>query len=142
MAQTKLNQVELMRKFLGSWKGEFGEDSIFHCNNKAFGNGIISHSQITTNNKTLDSIVQLYGYDYEADRFVIAELKESSPVIEICSTWFTSENTGEIIITNPVDAPFSFKFEFKSPDMIEQTAIQDNIVVNKIVLKRIEDMVN
>mgnify|MGYP000459921748 CR=1 FL=1 len=117
MAQTKLNQVELMRKFLGSWKGEFAENSIFLCENKAFGNGIISYSKITTDGETLDSIVQLYGYDSVADKFTIAELKESSPVIEICSTWFTSKNAGEIIITNPINAPFSFKFEFKNPDL-------------------------
>ena len=69
----------------------------------------------------------------------IAELKESSSVIEICSTWFTSANKGEIIIINPDNAPFRFEFEFKNPDIIEQTAIQDNKVVNKIILKRIEN---
>jgi len=69
-------------------------------------------------------------------KFTIAELKASSSVIEICSTWFTSANAGEIIITNPEDAPFRFKFKFKTPDLLEQTAIQDNKVVNTIMLER------
>ena len=137
--QTKLDQVELMKQFIGTWKGEFGDNSIFICENKPFANGIISNSQIITNGKIIESVAQLYGYDNKTNKFIIAELKESSPVIEICSTWFTSINTGEIIITNPKDAPFRFKFEFKTPDMIVQTAIQDNKVVNKIVLKRIEN---
>jgi len=137
--EIKLDQVELMKQFLGTWKCEFGNNTTFMCENKQFGNGAISNSLITTDGKVVDSVVQIYGYDNKTEKFIIAELKESSPVIELCSIWFTSENTGEIIIINPENAPLKFKFEFKSPNMIEQTAIQDNKVVNKIVLKRIEE---
>lgn len=136
--ETKLDQVELMKQFIGTWKGEFGENSIFICENKQFASGVISNSHITTNGKIIESVAQLYGYDSKTDKFIIAELKESSPVIEICSTWFTSLNTGKIIITNPIDAPLHFEFEFKNSNTLEQTAIQDNKVVNKIILKRIE----
>lgn len=133
----KLDQVELIKKLIGNWKGEFGDNSIFICENKPFANGIISTSQITTNGKIIESVAQLYGYDSKADKYIIAELKESSSVIEICSIWFTSINTGEIIITNPNNAPYRFKFEFKTPDTLEQIAIQENKEVSKIVLKRI-----
>ncbi len=136
--EIKLDQVDLMKQFIGTWKGEFGDNSIFVCENKQFANGIISTSHITSNGETIESVAQLYGYDSKTDKFILAELKESSSVIEICSTWFTSKNTGQIIITNPDNAPFRFEFEFKTPDMIEQTAIQDNKVVNTIILKRIE----
>jgi len=136
--EKKLDQVELMKQFIGTWKGEFGENSIFICENKQFASGVISNSHITTNGKIIESVAQLYGYDSKTDKFIIAELKESSPVIEICSTWFTSLNTGKIIITNPNDAPLHFEFEFKNPNTLEQKAIQDNKVVNKIILKRIK----
>jgi len=49
--ETKLDQVELMKKFIGTWKGEFGDNSVFMCENKKFANGIISTSHITTNGK-------------------------------------------------------------------------------------------
>lgn len=137
--ESKIDQVELMKQFLGNWKGEFGDNLVFTSENNQFANGIISMSQITKNGEIIESVAQLYGYDNKTDRFIIAELKESSSVIEICSTWFTSSNTGEIIITNPDNAPFRFKFEFKTPDMIEQTAIQNNKVVNKIILKRVKN---
>ncbi len=136
---TKLDQLELMKKFIGNWKGEFGDNSAFTSENKAFANGMISMSRITKNGETIESVAQLYGYDSKTDKFIIAELKASSPVIEICSTWFTSANAGEIIITNPEDAPFRFKFEFKTPDLLEQTAIQDNKVVNTILLERVKE---
>lgn len=134
----ELNQVELMKKFIGSWKGEFGEGSVFTSENNAFGDGIISNSQIITNGKIIESIAQLYGYDKKDDKFIIAELKEASSHIEICSTWFTSDSKGEIIITNPVGAPYSFTFEFITPDIIEQTAFHDGLVIQKIVLNRIK----
>ena len=138
-SELKLDQIELMKQFLGTWKGELDNNTIFMCENKQFGNGAISNSMITTDGMVVDSVVQIYGYDNKTEKFIIAELKESSPVIELCSIWFTSENTGEIIIINPENTPLRFKFEFMSPNMIEQTAIQDNKVVNKIVLKRVEE---
>lgn len=135
--ETKLDQVELMKQFIGTWEGEFGDNSIFLSENKPFAKGMISNSYMTTNGKVIESIVQLFGYDNKTDKFIIAELKESSSVIEICSTWFTSINTGEIIITNPNDAPFRYRFEFKTPDKIIQIAIKDNQIVNEIALRRV-----
>lgn len=134
----ELNQVELIKQFIGSWKGEFGEDILFLSENKAFGNGIISSSQIKAKGKIIDSVTQLYGYDSKSDKFILAELKTSSADIEICSIWFTSEKTGEIIITNPSDAPYRFIFEFINPDCIIQTAIQGDKEISKIELKRID----
>jgi len=136
--QTKLNQVELMKQFIGTWKSEFGEGTIFTSENRPFGNGMICISQIVTKGKIVDSVTQLFGYDNKTDKFIIAELKTSSPVIELCATWFSSKNTGEIVVINPDNAPFTFKFEFKTPDMIIQTAIADGKVVNEITLTRIE----
>jgi hypothetical protein len=136
--QTKLNQVELMKQFIGTWKSELGEGTIFTSENRPFGNGMICISQIVTKGKIVDSVTQLFFYDNKTDRFIIAELKTSSPVIELCSTWFSSKNTGEIVVTNPDNAPYSFKFEFKTLDMIIQTAIADGKVVNEITLTRIE----
>jgi hypothetical protein len=87
----------------------------------------------------LDSIIQLYGYDKKVDKFIVAEQIKSSSVIEICTAWFTSSNTGEIIITNPKNAPLTFKFEFKTPDMLVQAAIKDGKVVKEITGTRIKN---
>ncbi len=139
-AQTslQLNQVELMRQFIGTWKSELGKDTIFICENQSFGNGMICNSQIVTKGKNLNSVKQLFGYDKKIDRYIIAELIESSPVIEICNAWFTSKNEGEIVIINPENAILKYKFEFKSPNLIVQTAIVDNKVVKEIILTRLE----
>jgi hypothetical protein len=142
LAQTtdnKLNQVELMKKFVGRWKCELGKDTVIIGDNIAFGTGLVCNSQIIANGKILNSVKQLYGYDKKIDKFIVAELIESSPVIEICTSWFTSQNTGELIVINPDNAPYNYKFEFKNADLIVQTAIQNDKVIKEITIARIKD---
>jgi hypothetical protein len=136
--ENKLNQVDLMKQFVGSWKGEVGKDTIIIGDNTAFGTGLVCNSQIIVKGKIINSVKQLYGYDKKIDKFIVAELIESSPIIEICTTWFTSAKTGELVVTNPDNAPFKFKFEFKSPDLIVQTAIQNDKKIKEIILTRIK----
>jgi hypothetical protein len=120
-----------MKQFVGTWQCELGKDTFLLSENVPFGSGMISSSMIVTEVDTLDSIIQLYGYDKKNDRFIVTEQIKSSPVIEICEAWFTLKNFGEIVVTNPENAPFKFKSEFKAPNMIVQTAIRDDIVVKK-----------
>jgi hypothetical protein len=136
--ENKLNQVELMKQFIGSWKCELGKDTIIIGDNMAFGTGLVCNSQIIVKGRIINSVKQLYGYDSKIDKFIVAELIEISPVIEICNTWFTSANAGELVVTNPDNAPFRFKFEFKNPDLIVQTAIQNDKVIKEIFLTRIK----
>ena len=134
----KLNQIELIKQFIGTWKCEFGKDTIMIGEITPFGTGLVANSQIIANGKTLESVKQLYGYEAKTDKFIVAELIESSPIIEICTTWFTSKNTGEMIVTNPDNVPLQYKFEFKTPDIVVQTAIKDNKVIKEIILTRIK----
>ena len=138
-ADNKLNQVDLMKKFVGRWRCELGNDTVMISNYIAFGTGLICSSQIIANGKILDSVKQLYGYDKKTDKFIVAELIESLPVIEICTIWFTSQDTGELIVINPDNAPFRFQFVFKNTDLILQTAIQNDNVVKEITITRIND---
>jgi len=141
-AKEPLNQVELLRQFTGTWKCELGKDTILITTNTLFGPGMISDSEITTNGKILDEVKQLYGYDKKKDIFILAELIKSSPAIEVCTCWFTSKNTGEVIVTNPENAPFRFTFEFKNAHTLVQKAIMNNKVVREITLNRIESNQN
>jgi hypothetical protein len=136
----KLNQVELMKQFLGSWKGEVGKDTIIIGYNTQFGTGLECSSQIVTQGKVLDSVKQLFGYDKAIDKFIIAELIKSSPVIELCGTWFTSEHSGEMVLfkdmSDPSKAALRWKFEFKTPDMIIQTALLNDKIIKVLTITR------
>jgi hypothetical protein len=135
----KLNQVDLIKKFVGRWKCDLGKDTVLIGDNIAFGTGLVCNSQIIANGKILDSVKQLYGYDQKTDKFIVAELIESSPMIEICASWFTSQNTGELVVTNPENAPYKFRFEFINADLIVQTAIQNDKEIKKVSITRIKD---
>lgn len=137
--ENKADQIDLIKKFVGRWKCELGKDTILIGDNIAFGTGLVCNSQVIAYGKIINSMKQLYGYDKKIDKFIVAELIESSPVIEICTTWFTSQNTGELVVTNPDNAPFRFRFEFKNADLIVQTAIQNDKVIKEILITRIKD---
>jgi len=128
----KLDQVKLMKQFIGTWKFELGKDTFLISENSPFGTGMTSKSQIITNDAVINSIIQLYGYDKKTDKFVVAELFETSPVIELCNAWFISNKAGEIVIFNPENAALRFRFEFKTPDLIVQTAIIDDKVIKEV----------
>jgi hypothetical protein len=136
--QTELDQVELMKQFIGTWTCEYGKDTFLISENTPFGTGMISNGRIFTKSITLDSIVQLYGYDKKADRIIMAELVRSSSVFEICTARFTSKNAGELVVTNTENAKFKWEFEFKTPDLIVQTAILDGKVVKEVSLARMK----
>jgi hypothetical protein len=134
----QLNQTDLIKQFAGTWKCELGKDTILMSENIPFGSGLVSNSHTTANGKMLTSVRQLYGYDKKSGKFIIAELIQSSPFIEICNAWFISRTSGELVITNPENAPLKFKFEFRSPDIIVQSSIMGTKVVKEITLKRVK----
>lgn len=136
--QPKLNQVELMKQFLGTWKCELGRDTFLISETRPFGTGMIARSRIFTKNIVLDSLIQLYGYDSKADKYIVSELIKSAPSVEICNTWFTTANEGEVLIINPDNAPVRFKFEFKTPDFLMQTATKDGKVVKVVTAVRMK----
>ena len=136
------NQVDLMKKFVGRWTCDLGKDTVLIGENISFGTGLVCNNQIIANGKILNSVKQLYSYDKKIDKFIVAELNESSPVIEICTIWFTSQNTGELVVTNPDNAPFRFRFEFKNAGMIVQSAIQNDKVIKEITITRVKDEKN
>jgi hypothetical protein len=139
-SQTKPDQLQLMKQFLGTWRGEIGQDTVIIGENKPFGTGMVCNSQIITKGKVLDSVKQLFGYDKKTDKFIMAELIRSSSAFELCTTWFTSGNTGEMVlfqdISNPGNAVLKWKYEFRSPDIIVQTAFINNKAVKEVTLVR------
>lgn len=79
--ETNLNQVELMKQFLGIWEGQFGNTTFFTCENKPFAGGIVSNSQVIIDGKIVDAIVQIYGYDNKIDNLLLPNLKNPRQVL-------------------------------------------------------------
>jgi hypothetical protein len=134
--QTKLDQVELLKQFIGTWKCEYRKDTLLIIENNPFGIGMVSNSKIVTNGETIETIIQLHGYDKEKDRFNVAELIQSTSVLEIINARFISKTSGELVVTNTENAKYQWRFEFKTPDLIVQQAILDDEVLKEVILIR------
>ena len=138
--QTKLNQVELLKQFLGTWKGETAKDTTMITEYLPFGSAMEGIDKVITKGKTINSIKELCGYDKKNDKIINVELNESSLEITSYAFWFTSKNILEGIllqdISNPDKAILKYKIEFKSSDMWVETLTQNNKVVSVLTFNR------
>jgi hypothetical protein len=122
--QTNLNQTELIKQFIGSWKLDMGKDTTGIVEIKPFGTGIEPYYKVVTKGKIVTEVKELLGYDKKIDKYVEAYLEKGKD-IEIYALWFIS--TTKYIITyysdiaNPDNASFKDEGEFKSPNLLAET---------------------
>jgi len=130
-AQTKLNQVELMKQFIGTWKSDFGEGSAMILEYTPYGNAIVGNAKIVSKETALDNKKYFLGYDEKNDKIIVAILHYNAPIIEITANWFISKDIMNSVpyqyISNPENATMKWKFEFKSPDKFVISSLQNNI---------------
>jgi hypothetical protein len=138
--QTKLNQVELIKQLLGTWKGETAKDTTMVTEYLPFGSAMVGNDKIITKGKTINSMKELVGYDKKSDKIIGVELNESTLEITSYAVWFTSKNTYEAVllqdISNPDKAILKYKIELKSPDMFVETVIQNGKVISTMTFNR------
>lgn len=139
--QTKLNQVELMKQLLGSWKSDAFQDTIWTGECKSFGNGLEWSSKTELKGKIVREGRSLMGYDKKSDKLIECDLSTSSPDIILYSMWFTSANKFEEILLKDVSHPENaliMKCEFKSPDLLIETDMMNNKTVGSYTFHRIK----
>jgi hypothetical protein len=124
--QTKIDQAELMKQFLGSWKVDMGKDTVLFWDAKPFGTGLECYYKTVSKEKTLMEAKQLFGYEKKTDKYVAANLVKGMDM-EIWALWFTSKNKYVITyysdISNPDKSSFKMDGEFKSPNEYVETII-------------------
>jgi len=139
--QAKLNQVELEKQFIGTWKSEIAKDTIMYAEFTQFGL-MKGNIKVVTKDKILDSGEELFGYDKESDKSIQVTVWKSSTDIEINAWQFVSKNIKVGVplkdISNRPDATLKFKIEFKSPDLWVMTTLQNNQVVGTVTMTRVK----
>jgi hypothetical protein len=138
--QTQLNQVELMKQFIGIWKAEMGKDTIFIMEGKTFGKGLEFYWKTDTKGKIISEGKSIMGYDKINNRIIEPQIWDSSPNIILWSGLFTSSNKYEAIllkdIANPEKATLKWEYEFKSPDLLVCTYIVNKKTTATYTLNR------
>lgn len=137
---TKLDQMELMKQFIGSWKYDSPDGSSMIFENIPFGDAMVGNTKFISKDTIFDQNKYLWGYDKKNDKIILAEIFNDTPVMEIDVVWFTSKNIVEGVlqkdISNPENASTKFKFEFKSQDVFILTVSQNSNVVATLTWNR------
>lgn len=140
--KTKLNQVELMKQFLGTWQTKIAGDTTQIDEYTAFGNAVVGSIRNITKGKILQSVKELWGYDEKNDKIVFAEVSDSSPNINLYAFWFTSQNSCEGVpyqdISNPEKAVLKYKMEIKSSEEWVMKILQNNKEVAGLTFTRVK----
>jgi hypothetical protein len=116
--QNKLNQVELMKQFLGSWKCNASKDSVETWVVKPFGKGYELHATGVSNDKTYFELKDLWGFNSKSETWMIFTL-QSEGSYETYYGNFISNN--ELVwegfdISNPEKITGRFGAFFNTPD--------------------------
>jgi hypothetical protein len=125
----QLNQVELMKQFIGTWGGDSGKDTTFLWEGKPYGSAIEANMKLMTKGKIIAEGKALIAYDLKSDKFIETEILKGSDAL-ISAWWFTSENISEAVpfqnIANPESASPIIRYEFKSPNILIVTTNEKN----------------
>jgi hypothetical protein len=70
--QPKLNQMELMKEFMGIWKGEIAKDTVMIMNFTSYGKAVENSYKIIVKDKILYSGKEIYGYNQKYDKIILA----------------------------------------------------------------------
>jgi hypothetical protein len=127
-----LNQVELMKQMVGTWKLESAKDTTIYFDFKPYGTGLEGTLKWMNKGKMVMEAKQLWGYDSKIDKITISMIVKGTD-LEIIAFWFTSKSKFIVIpycdISNPDAAPWKYDGEFKSPDVYVETLIVNNKAV-------------
>lgn len=143
--QTKLNQVELMKQFIGTWKKEIGKDTtVIFIVKSLKNNGLEIKSKTISKGKIIYEGKSLQGYDKKSDKYIdVGNGEDYPPAISFYSIWFSSKNICELSydvgLSNPEEVTIKSKFEFKSPDLFIQTVTDNNKVILTYTITRVNN---
>jgi hypothetical protein len=139
--ETKLNQVELIEQFVGTWKSE-KQDTAYIIDDKLYGDGHEVYLRTETKGKIIWEAKTLMGYDKKNDMLIEAFIEHNSPKIILSAIRFLSPNKfiGILLeeISNPEKATEKDIYELKSPDLMINTYIKNNKVVSIDTFKRVK----
>ena len=140
--QGKLNHMELMKQWVGTWKGNMGNDTIFICECKPFNKGFELYLKNEVKGKTVVDWKTLVGYDKKSDKLIEALIFGDNPEMMLLSMWFSSPNKCEEVFLedspSPEEAIYKWTFEFRTPDELIWNELVNNKIINTYNLNRVK----
>jgi len=117
---SKLDQVSLMKQFVGQWKGEMAKDTVEIMDIQAFGKGFVVSYKYLAKGTTYHEGRQLWGFDSNYETFVCYSLSPQGQ-FKMYVGKFTSRSKifweGKSI-ANPEKILSRYDWEFKSSNVV------------------------
>lgn len=139
--QTKLNQVELMKQWLGTWQGDIGKDTVQLWESKLYGKAVVINVYQVINGKKSDSYIINCGYDDRDDKLKGFNLFPNTDFM----TWIGVFTTDKLFKADALDSfkPdivwFKNEIEFKTPsEMIIRAFNSKGIKTNEWTYKKVK----
>ncbi|WP_321517961.1 hypothetical protein [uncultured Bacteroides sp.] len=136
--QTELNQVELHKQYLGTWKSEYKDTTVVFVFTPYGKGSLQSNCEVSTKNKTIFQCRQVWAYDQNCNKMLGIQFEKNTSNITTYLCWFISKKENEtvqIIIRDPEHiekAKEQWTEVFKSRDLF----IQSHMINNKTVSVR------
>jgi hypothetical protein len=128
----ELNQVELMKQWIGIWKSDIAKDTSGMWVTTAYGTGLEGIYKYTTKGKTYLEGKEFAGYDIRFDKFIAAQMFKWKD-IELYAVWFTSKNKCVLIPFGDISNPESASFRTESTFISSAAEVDTTFVNNKPV---------
>jgi hypothetical protein len=124
-----LNQVELMKQWIGTWKCNIAKDTTAVWVETSYGTGLEGIYKFSTKGKTYMEGKEFAGYDKRFDKYIAAQMIKGKD-IEVYAVWFSSKSKCILLpfsdISNPQAASFRTESTFISPDIEADTSFVNN----------------
>jgi hypothetical protein len=129
--QPKLDQLELLKKAIGTWEYKISKDSTYTFHMEPYGDkGGTGWAKVTVKDKIIMEGQILFSYSKELDKVILAFLVKGKE-IALTVKWATAINrytrVGYKYAANPESAPLRYEVEYTNQD----TFIEDIIINNK-----------
>jgi hypothetical protein len=137
----QLNQVELNNQLIGSWKFEYGKDTIGYADFTTYGTGIDANIKHVSKGKTFMEVRIIWAYDKTLDKMIGLNQIKGGDVV-LLSAQFISKNKYVFVnykdISNPEEASWKMEGTFKSHELLEVTNYINNKPVKTITYTRVK----
>ena len=139
--KSTLNQVELMKQFIGTWNGVIGKDTVEVWETKPYGEAlIINVSRIIKGTKS-DWSMNNIGFDEREGKYK-GYILSINGGYDTWIGWFTADKKFHVDLVDTFDPEklwFTVEFEFKSPANFISTGFNtDGVKTSEFQYKRIK----
>ena len=118
--EKELDQVELVKQWIGTWVAQVGEDSVLHTKVVPLGEGLYLHGEWKTAGKTYYTGHAVFGFTRDKETIILSGVWESGITIQEIGRFVTEDKLAmeRFFPDKPNHAVGLGVYDFSQPDKI------------------------